>query len=453
MPATTLDLKDLADRIEVPRRAHPIGRIVSVNAHSITLEGLSDTARLGDRLRLLGSPRLGADIFEISGDHVSALTDGPADGLRVGQRMRLEDRADLSVDDTWLGRVLDPYGAALDGAPLLKGPVRRPLVAPPPPPAMRRALGARLETGLKVFNTFLPIARGQRLGLFAGSGVGKSTLLGTLCRQVQADVVVIGLVGERGRELRHFVDTVLGPEGMARAVVIAATSDMEAQKRKRCALSAMTVAEYFRDQGRHVLLIIDSITRLAEAHRETATAAGEAANLRGYPPSTAHMLTSLCERAGPGTEGQGDITAILSVLVAGSDMEEPVADMLRGVLDGHVVLDREIAERGRYPAIDLLRSVSRCLPAAASETENALLAKARARLAIYERSEMMVQAGLYSAGTDASIDEAIASFQDLDAFIASPEEDDIEASFVALKRLLGLAARKGRLSSGQSPKI
>ncbi|MFQ6550770.1 FliI/YscN family ATPase [Aestuariibius insulae] len=447
MPSTDLDLTHLTGCIRVPKRHHPVGRIVSVSAASVTLSGLAEVARLGDRVHLLGPQKLSADIFEISGDCVSALTDGPANGLRVGQRMRLAEQADLSVDDSWLGRIVDPYGVALDGDPLMAGPVAHPLVTAPPPPATRRALGDRLETGLRVFNTFLPIARGQRLGLFAGSGVGKSTLLGTLCRQVDADVVVIGLVGERGRELRHFIEDVLGPDGMARAVIVAATSDMDAQRRKRCALSAMTVAEHFRDQGRQVLLVIDSITRLAEAHRETATAAGEAANLRGYPPSTAHMLTSLCERAGPGAGEQGDITAIFSVLVAGSDMEEPVADMLRGVLDGHVVLDREIAERGRYPAIDLLRSVSRCLPAAASEEENDLLTRARARLAVYERSEMMVQAGLYSAGTDPSIDEAMATFQDLDAFIAAREEDSLNTSFVALKRLLDLAARKGKLTA------
>ncbi len=224
-----------------------------------------------------------------------------------------------------------------------------------------------------VLNTLLPIVAGQRLGLFAGSGVGKSRLLGQLARNMEADVVVVALIGERGREVNEFVTRVLGGEGMRCAVVVAATSDQSALTRRRCAWAAMSVAEHFRDTGRNVLLLADSVTRFAEAHREIAVAAGEAPALRGYPPSVAPLITALCERAGPGAAGQGHITAVFSVLVAGSDMEEPVADILRGVLDGHVVLSRDIAERGRFPAIDVGRSVSRSLPDAATAAENTLL--------------------------------------------------------------------------------
>jgi flagellum-specific ATP synthase len=274
--------------------------------------------------------------------------------------------------------------------------------------------------------------RGQRIGLFAGSGVGKSTLLADFARGVSADVVVIALIGERGREVREFVDHVLGPEGMKRAVVVAATSDQSPLVRRRCAWTAMAVAEHFRDQGKHVLLLADSITRFAEAHREVALASGEVASLRGYPPSTSHMIMSLCERAGPGIDGTGDITAVFSVLVAGSDMEEPVADILRGVLDGHVVMDRKIAERGRFPAIDLLRSVSRSLPAAATEGENELINQARRLLGAYDRAEMMIQAGLYSTGSDPMIDAAIKVWPQLDSFLARPEPDNTAASFTHL---------------------
>ncbi|WP_225027221.1 FliI/YscN family ATPase, partial [Xinfangfangia pollutisoli] len=314
----------------------------------------------------------------------------------------------------------------------------RALTGAPPPPAERRALGERLATGVAVFDTLLPLVRGQRIGLFAGSGVGKSSLLAKFARGVAADIAVIALVGERGRELRDFTERVLGPAGMARSVVMTATSDQSPLMRRRCALSAMAVAEHFRDQGLHVLLLVDSVTRFAEAHREVALASGEQASLRGYPPSTAHAIMGLAERAGPGAGDQGDITAVLSVLVAGSDMEEPVADIIRGTLDGHVVLDRKIAERGRYPAIDLLRSVSRALPEAASGPENALIADARRVLGAYDRAEMMVQAGLYVPGSDPLIDRAIRLFPMLDGFLA----EDAPAggpptSFARLKACLG----------------
>ncbi|ODM44116.1 flagellum-specific ATP synthase FliI, partial [Cereibacter johrii] len=303
--------------------------------------------------------------------------------------------------------------------------------------ALRRSLGPRLPTGVAVFDTLLPLVQGQRIGFFAGSGVGKSSLLAKFARGVVADVVVIGLVGERGRELRDFTERVLGPAGMARAVVVTATSDQSPLVRRRCGWAAMAVAEHFRDQGLHVLLLVDSITRFAEAHREVALAGGEAASMRGFPPSTAHTIMALAERAGPGAEGTGDITAVFSVLVAGSDMEEPVADILRGVLDGHVVMDRKIAERGRFPAIDLLRSVSRALPEAASTAENALIAEARRLLGAWDRAEMMIQAGLYAKGSDPQVDAAIRVWPALDAFLAEDAPDGIDASFRRLADCLG----------------
>ncbi len=283
----------------------------------------------------------------------------------------------------------------------------------------------------------LPIVRGQRVGLFAGSGVGKSSLLSQLARGVSADVVVIALVGERGRELREFVETTLGETGLARSVVIAATSDQSPLLRRQCLLSAMTVAEYFRDQGQHVLFLADSVTRFAEAHREIALTAGEQPSLRGYPPSVQSAIMGLAERAGPGIEASGDITAVFSVLVPGSDMEEPIADILRGVLDGHVVLDRTIAERGRFPAIDLLRSVSRSLPWAATAEENRLIADARKVIATWEGAAMMVQAGLYQAGTDAMIDRAIKIWPGLDAYLAlNAPANGIAGSFALLAQTL-----------------
>jgi flagellum-specific ATP synthase len=236
--------------------------------------------------------------------------------------------------------------------------------------------------------------------------------------------------------LREFVEDVLGDAGLARSVIVTATSDQPALTRRRCAAAAMCVAEHFRDQGRHVLYLADSITRMAEAHREVALAGGEEASLRGFPPSTTHQIMALAERAGPGPDGMGAITGVFTVLVAGSDMDEPVADILRGVMDGHVVLDRAIAERGRFPAIDLLRSVSRSLPKAATPEENARISEARRLLGAYDRAEMMIQAGLYDAGSDPLIDRAIRVWPALDAFIAEDAAHGPQRAFARLAQCL-----------------
>ncbi|HXI87713.1 MAG TPA: hypothetical protein VNH64_09655, partial [Parvularculaceae bacterium] len=285
------------------------------------------------------------------------------------------------------------------------------------------------------FDTFLPLCRGQRIGLFSGSGVGKSTLIADLAKGVEADVVVLALIGERSREVREFVEETLGEEGRRRAVVIVSTCDDPAPVKRRAAFLAMTTAEYFRDLGLHVLLLFDSITRFADAHREIGLAAGETPSLRAYPPSTTRMIAALAERAGPGVGEAGDITAIFSVLVAGSDMDEPVADMVRGILDGHVVLDRGIAERGRFPAIDIRRSVSRSLPKAASPKENALLAEGRALIAAYEEASTMIQTGLYAKGSDPTIDRAIAVWPRLDAFTGE-DSPNCGESYARLETIL-----------------
>ena len=427
----TIGFDQLTAEVAAVRPVRDIGRVVAIGRGTLEVSGLSDVAAQGDLVEI-GPPgekgRLG-EVLNLSADTVTVLPDGDVEGLQIGAAVSLRGANQIAPDDSWIGRVIDPFGQALDGRPILRGAEPRPLRGVPMNPTERRVLGARLETGMAVFNTLLPLVRGQRIGLFAGSGVGKSTLLAKLARGVHADVVVIGLIGERGREVREFVERVLGPEGMKRAVVVAATSDQSPLVRRRCGWAMMAVAEHFRDQGKHVLLLADSVTRFAEAHREIALASGEGGSLRGFPPSTTHQITSLCERSGPGTGTSGDITAVYSVLVAGSDMEEPVADILRGVLDGHVVLDRKIAERGRFPAIDLLRSVSRALPGCASEAENALISAARQRLGAYDRSEMMIQAGLYSAGTDPVLDAAIQAWPKLDGFLAEDEWDNTQASF------------------------
>lgn len=439
-------LDGLAAQIATLQPVRPVGRISKAAGDVLHVTGLTDAATIGDGLlvyRTRGGP-LSGEVVQIVGDTLVMLCEAPPDGVALDDRVVLTLPATIAPGDHWLGRIVDPSGRPLDGDPLLRGAQARRLLCPPPPAAARRAFGPRLGTGLSVTNTVLPIVKGQRVGLFAGSGVGKSSLLGQFARCITADVVVIAMIGERGRELRHFVEEILGAEGLARSVVITATSDQSPLMRRRCAWTAMAVAEHFRDEGKSVLFLADSITRFAEAHREIAAAAGEAPVLRGFPPSTTHLITSLCERAGPGMGSQGDITALFSVLVAGSDMDEPIADILRGVLDGHIVLDRVIAERGRFPAVDVLRSVSRSLPAAADARENALLALTRKMLSLYDSNAMMIRAGLYSQGSDPEIDKAIQLYPEMESFLAREEPDDPQRSFSQLELIL----RRAGLTTG-----
>lgn len=445
MTQTRID--GLAAEISALSALHTVGRVVSVQGATLRVSGLSSAACIGDRIRIHtrdGRPRSG-EVLQLDAASVLVLPDEPAEGLALGDRVSLIGASTIAPSQDWIGRVIDPYGQPLDDRPLLRGPRARPVRADPPSPARRRPLGQRLETGMAAFNTFLPIVRGQRMGVFAGSGVGKSMLLGQLARNMQADLVVIALIGERGRELSDFIRDVLGPEGMKRAVIVAATSDRSPLVRRRCAWTAMAVAEHFRDLGQHVLFLADSITRFAEAHREIAVSAGEMPALRGYPASTAPAIMSLCERAGPGESHAGDITALLTVLVAGSDMDEPVADILRGVLDGHVVLDRQIAERGRYPAIDVLRSVSRSLPGALDTDENALVSQARRYLGSYARAETMIRAGLHVEGIDTTLDQAIRLWPEIDGFLSETEAGSSRNSFARLSVIMRRAGAGSKM--------
>lgn len=425
---------------------HQIGRVDHVESGKVLVSGFGNRARIGDRLRLLRrqAESLEGEIVQVSQDFVTMLPEGEPIGVGIGDRVALIGEITFAPCRQWIGRVVDPFGRPMDGRPLMRGHETVPLQQVPPNSTSRRGMGQRLETGMMCLNTLLPIARGQRIGLFAGSGVGKSSLMAHLAKHMQADVVVLAMIGERGREVRDFVVNTLGPEGMQRSVVVAATSDQSPLIRRRCAWSAMAVAEYFRDQGLQVLLLADSITRFAEAHREVAVSSGELPALRGFPPSMAHQIMKLCERAGPGSPGSGDITAVFNVLVAGSDMDEPVADTLRGVLDGHIVLDRSIAERGRFPAIDLLKSVSRSLPDVASTEENALLVQSRRMLGAYEKSQTMIRAGLYAKGTDPALDVAIAAWPELDQFIGEIEPLNAKNSFQRLELLLRRAESKNQ---------
>jgi len=429
-------LKNQLGEIRVSKR---FGKVIAVGGAAITVSGLSRNAHVGDQVKLQKSESdvLGGEIISLATDTVLIMPYGPHEGIAIGNPVELLETSGVRPSKNWIGRIVDAFGAPLDGRSLYNGDREVPLRQAPPNAANRRALGGRLTTSLAVFNTLLPIARGQRIGVFSGSGVGKSTLIAEMARGLECDVVVIALIGERGRELREFTEKTLGPEGMKRAILIVATSDQSPLIKRRAAWMAMAVAEYFRDSGKHVLLLMDSVTRFAEAHREVALTAGETPSLRAFPPSTANLIASLAERAGPGCGSAGDITAVFSVLVAASDMDEPIADITRGVLDGHIILDRKISERGRFPAIDTNRSVSRSLPEIASPDENAILSEVRKIVSTYEQALPMIQTGLYVEGSDTEIDNAITVWPQLDDFFSRHAIETPQDSFLQLMEIIG----------------
>lgn len=426
-------LVQLASRVADLSSARPVGRVVSTDGHTVQVSGLESDARLGDRLRLVRADgaELHGDVLRLSPDGVTMLPDSPPRQVALADRVTLLGPVRISPDDAWVGRVIDPYGQPLDGRPIPQGVARLSLDNPPPPPATRQAMGPRLRTGFHLFNTLLPIAQGQRVGIFAGAGVGKTTLLGDLVRSMEADLVVIALVGERGREINHFTQKILGQSGLARTIVVAASADSAPTSRMRCAISAMRIAEHFRDRGMHVLLFVDSLTRFSEAQREVAVSAGEFPSLRGFPPSTPSQMTALLERAGPSDTGA--ITAVCTVLVAASDMNEPVADMLRGILDGHVLLDRKIADQGRFPAVNVLQSVSRCLPDLAEPKEVETIAQARRLIATYDAASGLIESGLYASGSDLDVDRAIAFRKAFIEFSTIRANCELSESFEALR--------------------
>jgi type III secretion protein N (ATPase) len=326
----------------------------------------------------------------------------------------------IRASDALLGRVLDGMGRPLDGAPLPDG-VAWPVMRDAPSPLVRARIERPLATGLRAIDGLVTLGEGQRIGLFAGSGVGKSTLLGRIAQNADVDVVIVGLVGERGREVREFLEDCLGPRGLARSVVVCATSDAPALVRMRSAWIATALAEFFRDRRKRVLLVMDSVTRFARAAREVGLAAGEPPARRGYPPSVFAALPKLLERSGAAE--RGSITAIYSVLVEGGDLDEPIADEVRGILDGHVVLDRELGARGRWPAIDPLRSLSRVMEQVTDASLQRAARALREHLAIYEAKRDLVLLGAYEPGRDARLDAALARIEAIEAFLRQERDE------------------------------
>lgn len=379
----------------------------------LAIESVGPRAGVGELCRVVpasGRHHQGilAEVVGVQGENVTLMAYGSLQAVAAGAEViALGRRSSVPVGPGQLGRVIDAFGEPLDGGSKPVTPFLQPLHAPAPNPLQRPRIAKVLETGIRAIDGLLTLGRGQRVGIFAGSGVGKSTLLGMVARHVKADINVIALIGERGREVRDFVERQLGPEGLRRSVVVVATSDQPALARLRAAHAAVAIAGHFAAEGASVVLTMDSITRMAMARREVGLAAGEPATARGYTPSVFAELPQICERCGTSPSG-GSITALMTVLVEGDDLNEPVADSLRSILDGHIVLSRELAEQGHYPAIDPLRSASRLLPELADAGERALATKAIRQLAILQRNRQMVDIGAYQSGTNPSLDQALA---------------------------------------------
>ena len=407
----------------------------------LALEAVGCVAAIGDTCDVLTSEgaRMEAEVVGFSGDRLYLMPTGDPHGLGPGARVIPSERAgSVFVGPQLLGRIIDGAAQPLDGLGPLDCEERVRLTGTPINPLRRTTISEPLDVGVRAINGLLTVGRGQRIGLFAGSGVGKSVLLGMMARYTSADVIVVGLIGERGREVKEFVERILGPKDRKRAVVIATPADTPPLMRLHGAWLASAVAEYFRDQGKSVLLIMDSLTRFAQAQREIGLAIGEAPATKGYPPSVFARLPQLVERAGNGPKGSGSVTAFYTVLVEGDDQNDPIADAARAILDGHVVLARRIAEAGQYPAIDVEASVSRAMHEIAPAEHIELARRFRQLLTTYEHNRDLISIGAYQRGSDPRIDAAIAAWPQLTKYLQQDmrERVNFAASLTALRALL-----------------
>src|SRR5262245_45088516 len=430
-------MKALAEQIAELDSVEIYGRVVGVRGLMVEVAGPIHAMSVGARVVVeTGRGRsIPCEVVGFSGNHALLMPFAPLEGVRRGCRAVA---GAVRPSPAWLGRVVNAMGEPIDGkGPLPAGPSPYPFRASPPPAHARRRVGAPLDLGVRALNTFATCCRGQRMGIFSGSGVGKSVLLSMLARNVAADISVIGLVGERGREVQEFLQEDLGEAGLARSVVVAATSDEPALMRRQAAYLTLAIAESFRDDGQDVLVLMDSVTRFAMAQREIGLSAGEPPTAKGYTPTVFTELPKLLERAGPGMD-DGTITGIFTVLVDGDDHNEPVADAVRGILDGHIVMERAIAERGRYPAINILKSISRTMPRAADPVYLPAINRARQVVATYSDMEELIRLGAYRSGSSAEVDEASAFHKPLEAFLAQGKEEatTMAEGYQSLDRIL-----------------
>ena len=419
----TPTLDALAVRLARAPKARVLGRVVEIVG--LVIESTGPSAKIGDLCWVdCGDARIPAEVVGFRAGRTLLMPLGDLDGVAPGATVESSGAClRVPVGDRLLGRALDALGRPMDGLPLEIGETY-PILAPPPNPLERTMIQNPMPTGVRAIDAMLTLGEGQRMGIFAGSGVGKSTLLGMIARNCQADVNVIALIGERGREVREFLENDLGPDGLARSVVVCATSDQPALVRIKAALTATAIAEAFRDRGKSVLLMMDSVTRFCMAQREVGLAVGEPPSTKGYTPSVFAMLPRLMERAGTGRKGA--ITALYTVLVEGDDTNEPVADAARGILDGHILLSRKLTSRGHYPPIDIMNSLSRTMPFVASKAHVEAARSARETIASYRDVEDLISIGAYKAGSQPKSDAAIAKMPGIDAFLRQDKADPTE---------------------------
>ena len=442
--------------LDVIERADPIkytGRVIKVQG--LLVESKGPQAVVGELCQIL-IPRLGtvawAEVAGLRDETVQLMSYSVLDGIEVGCTViATGEMLQVPVSDKLLGRVLDSMGKPSDGKGDIASSSYYPAMASPPDAMRRKRIRTMISSGVRSIDGMLPLGRGQRIGIFAGSGVGKSTLLGMMARNTNADINVIALIGERGREVMEFIENDLGPEGLARSVLIVSTSDTPPLARLRGAYVAAAVAEYFRDLGNDVLLLFDSVTRFARAQREIGLAIGEPPTTRGYTPSVFDSLPKLLERSG--TSDKGSITGVYTILVDGDDMDEPIADTVRGILDGHIVLSRRLAERYHYPAVDVLKSISRLSQAVTGPTTQKAMGAVRRLMATYEESEDMINIGAYVKGTNPGIDDAIDKRAAIEAFLMQgvAEKAPISDTIKRLGDIVGLAIPQSELTAFAEP--
>ncbi|MFK7828950.1 MAG: FliI/YscN family ATPase [Congregibacter sp.] len=437
-------LHDLAANVEAPELLCE-GRLARMVGMKLEVEGCDGA--IGDRCRVISDNVIvEGEVVGFAEGRLVVMPEDEVTGLKLGARVQpLGETAAVSVDEQLFGRVLDGAGRFLDGKPPPSCSHTAPLRGKALNPLERQPIREPLDVGVRAINGLLTMGKGQRLGLFAGSGVGKSTLLGMMTRHTSADVIVVALIGERGREVREFVEEILGPDGLTRAIVVATPADYPPLMRIHGAWRAMAIAEHFRDQGRDVLLLMDSLTRFAQAQREIGLAVGEPPVSKGYPPSVFSMLPHLVERAGNGRDGS--ITAIYTVLVEGDDHNDPIADSARAILDGHIVLSREVAESGLFPAIDFEASVSRTMVSVSSGESMQLVQGLKELSSVYRQNRDLITIGAYEHGSDAKIDRALRAYEPLRAYIRQSQHecvtmDESQQDLLNLGNSLGQRARQ-----------
>ncbi len=434
MSELTARLKHRARRLGAPA-PKIYGRLTRVVG--LTLEAVGCPMNLGDRclIRVADQRRVEAEVVGFAGERLYLMPLNPIDGLRAGALIEpLDGGGDVPVGQHLLGRVLDGAGNPLDAKGPLMGGERVSLQGAPINPLHRAPIRETLDVGIRAINALLTVGKGQRLGLFAGSGVGKSMLLGMMTRFTTADITVVGLIGERGREVKEFIEDILGEAGLARSVVVASPADDSPLMRLRASVLTTRIAEYYRDQGKSVLLLMDSLTRYAQAQREIALAVGEPPATKGYPPSVFAKLPQLVERTGNGKPGGGSITAFYTVLTEGDDQQDPIADASRAILDGHIVLNRRLAEEGHYPAIDVEASISRVMPQVVDKEHLQKAQKFKQLYSRYQQTRDLIAVGAYVAGSDPEIDQAIERYPHLRRFLQ--QRLDESAPFPACRQAL-----------------